>query len=891
MAFKFTKNTFSKEVRSTIRDRIEIEIGDSKQPDFKPQFKVMRWNNEVNFSMRAQEHGSAVVQTVGEVIKYITPHYEVHQYEKPEASAMGGFEFEWVLNDIPASNTLFATIESKNLDFFYQPPLTQQEINDGHIRPDNIVGSYAVYHKTKGRWNDAKGNDYKTGKAFHIYRPKAVDAAGDWIWCELDINVDTGLLGVTINKSWLKKAMYPVIVDPTFGYDTVPGSFFEPANDQMRLKTGTSGAAGTGVSVSAYTKSNGSGTTRFKGIITSSALSILTNGIGPEQAFTSATEAWRSSTFSVGPTIAASTNYHAGIVWTDDGSGVGYLGYDSGGASGNSKSHSNNYASPVNPTGASPSTSIYAIYATYDVPSSEVTITKSMGYAIISDQSKTKGLQYTLLTEPSPIQKGMEYVIKTEQAVGFITRTDVTPASVGSWQTVSKPAGVPDTASGLIIHIENPGVSSRTIGLRKKGSTDNRTMVHVGQTHDRAFVGLDSNGDFEAYVEYSGQVVYVEGWFEESHVAFLDNSIDISPGTTGSWQDVDITSHVVGTEIRGAIVEIVRGATAYEVGLRKKGSTDDRHPDLYSHSWMMIGVDSNKELQAYIEHADVEVHLIGYVRTGFVFNTNATDLSPTAGTTYEERTLDASAAGAFVEVVGSFNEPYLIRKDGDTDTLGESRTFYTRAFAVCEVSTAQKIEVYGFDTSVDMYLVAYPTQPVSQSTTKSMGYAILTSQTVQKGLIYRLLTDATPITKALAYFISNSPSAIQKALGYTVIADKLVQKVMTYHLVGQGESDYSITKSLGYAILTSQTVQKSMAYRIITTAADITKALVYMIIGSTIKTKPLSYKIIKTRSVQKTMTYHILGQSEWVKYPRPSVGTWNSLGKPADDDWTIIEKP
>jgi len=43
---------FGLEAKSEPKDRIQTEIGDSKDPTtFQPQVKVMRWDNEVNFSV------------------------------------------------------------------------------------------------------------------------------------------------------------------------------------------------------------------------------------------------------------------------------------------------------------------------------------------------------------------------------------------------------------------------------------------------------------------------------------------------------------------------------------------------------------------------------------------------------------------------------------------------------------------------------------------------------------------------------------------------------------------------------------------------------------------------------------------------------------------------
>ena len=68
-------NTFLRFAKENPKDRIRVEIGDLEQPDFKPQFKFMRWSNEVNFSLRAEEKVGATVETEGEKIKYITPQY------------------------------------------------------------------------------------------------------------------------------------------------------------------------------------------------------------------------------------------------------------------------------------------------------------------------------------------------------------------------------------------------------------------------------------------------------------------------------------------------------------------------------------------------------------------------------------------------------------------------------------------------------------------------------------------------------------------------------------------------------------------------------------------------------------------------------------------------
>lgn len=135
-----------------------------------------------------------------------------------EEDEEGAFEFDIVLKEIPTSNVIEFTVNTKNLVFHKQEALTPEDKFNGARRPANVVGSYAVYHDSK------KGNEYQTGKISHIYRPRIFDANNNWVWGDLNVNTDTGILSITIPQDFLTTASYPVIVDPTFGYTTIGAS-------------------------------------------------------------------------------------------------------------------------------------------------------------------------------------------------------------------------------------------------------------------------------------------------------------------------------------------------------------------------------------------------------------------------------------------------------------------------------------------------------------------------------------------------------------------------------------------------------------------------------------------------------------------------------------------
>ena len=215
------------------KDEIKITIGDNtpvvekglfgatgdEVKEFTPKISLKRWN-EVEFSLTPKGLENVATKDKdlifeGDKIKFKTPKMDFEMFETTEGE--GGYKYIWYLNEKPASNKVEFQIESSGLDFFYQPPLTQEYQNgyseefqkeiivsetqvkdlEGNVlveRPENVVGSYAVYHSTKGGMNDSAGKEYKVGKAFHIYRPHIIDATGAETWGNL--HIENGIYNV-----------------------------------------------------------------------------------------------------------------------------------------------------------------------------------------------------------------------------------------------------------------------------------------------------------------------------------------------------------------------------------------------------------------------------------------------------------------------------------------------------------------------------------------------------------------------------------------------------------------------------------------------------------------------------------------------------------------------
>ncbi len=280
----------------------KVEIGDRESKDFKPHIKLNRWGGECFIKVGLPIKGKRDPVIEGNKVKWIEPNLEAHLYplEAKGQNELDGFEFEIILKKKPKTNQIVLNIETRGLRFFYQPALTQQEIDSGAVRPDNVVGSYAVYHATKGGMVDSRGKNYKAGKAFHIYRPRIEDADGKWVWGELQYT-GTQLI-TTIPQDFLDSAKYPIrhAAGDTFGYTDAGVSF--RALDDIRGYLFT-GAAGTASKLTAYLEFfNPPGSTNVKAAIYLHSDSSLVEGSG-DSSIASDGAAWKD--FTVTPSISA----------------------------------------------------------------------------------------------------------------------------------------------------------------------------------------------------------------------------------------------------------------------------------------------------------------------------------------------------------------------------------------------------------------------------------------------------------------------------------------------------------------------------------------------------------------------------------------------------------
>ncbi len=353
MNYKFRDKTYFAKPKDDDRDRIHLELGDSKVPDkFIPQMKIMRWDNEVNCSIRLIEDDvesaeSPIIIAEDGKIKHIKGKREAHFYhiqndEYPEGAA----EFEILLKEKPVTNKIEFSLNTKGLKFNKQVSLKElynigfQEkykdkngkvvfrtvgfVSDTDIfdtegkpwdhRDKDIIGSYAVYcAENKINFKDRKV--YGKGKVGHIYFPSLIDANGWKIRAEnLQIKTNEngkGKLIVTIPQDFLNNAVYPVrhAAGLTFGYTTAGNSRYILNNSYSYVTGDTfTGAAGTLVSMSVSAATLSGNANCQMAVYDNASPSNYVDNTG-SVLINSATKSWWTSNVTVGATSSTVQYY------------------------------------------------------------------------------------------------------------------------------------------------------------------------------------------------------------------------------------------------------------------------------------------------------------------------------------------------------------------------------------------------------------------------------------------------------------------------------------------------------------------------------------------------------------------------------------------------------
>jgi hypothetical protein len=215
---------------------------------------------------------------------------------------------------------------SKGVSFYYQDELTQEEINEGFSRPDEVVGSYAVYCDKAGHFKKRNGEtivNYSTGKIGHIYAPYWTDAANKKIKGTQRI-VNDFLIFDLPPQEWINGAILPIKLDPNIGYTTIGGTNY--TSEPRARFSGQSTASSGGTASKIWFYISGGWNRTFEAGYYDSSNNLVDSGT-KSSGFTN--NAWNS--VDVTGTITNGSTYAPAVAWSTTGYGTAKADYTGSG--------------------------------------------------------------------------------------------------------------------------------------------------------------------------------------------------------------------------------------------------------------------------------------------------------------------------------------------------------------------------------------------------------------------------------------------------------------------------------------------------------------------------------------------------------------------------------
>lgn len=379
-------------IADNINGRADVAIGNDVYGDrVGPCLRASRFGGRVSLTIDARDVlpdvASEKLVMVGDVAAI-----ETEQVRLDAGSSKGerhrwylkddGIEWEILwdkLSDVPISGAVkFDLGFPDGLDFHYQPALSAEEIDDGATRPENVVGSIAVYWKQAGRYlrGEKEIVNFETGKFCHIYRPEVIDANGERAWCQWIYT--QGRLTAMLPMDWMRAAAYPVILDPEFGYtsqgDTPSNANLHAnAHNNTYVHSGTTGETVTDVTV--YRSFTFAGGGQAHCALYDFAAGVPGNRLTAQLNPPIGTGWWTQSGLSI--SLSTGTDYSLAIYTA---SSVRDFFYDdTGGTETRFADHTSGLTDPWTDTSASSQNRVFSIYATFTAAPSGGIIRKLVG--------------------------------------------------------------------------------------------------------------------------------------------------------------------------------------------------------------------------------------------------------------------------------------------------------------------------------------------------------------------------------------------------------------------------------------------------------------------------------------------------------------------------------
>ena len=229
----------------------------------------------------------------------------------------------------------------------------------------------------------------------------------------------------------------------------------------------------------------------------------------------------------------------------------------------------------------------------------------------------------------------------------FITPTPLTWVTVGTtqWVTYNLSGIVPSNATGVILNYGQSAGTQNIILVRSTGSTFSALPGAVTGASEQTvlYSGIDSNLNIEVYTQASAtNSLWVLGYFTSYDGGLFTNPIQQSATTSSTWTSYDFSVYGSTTAV-AAIIYL----PYYNGAVRINGSTDtfgNGNESAPGARYHIVGLDASKICQIFTSGSQLP-YLVGFITSGFVWNTNAILRTPSTAGSFQPLTARSNAIG------------------------------------------------------------------------------------------------------------------------------------------------------------------------------------------------------------------------------------------------------
>ncbi|MEE8363918.1 MAG: hypothetical protein V3S18_07605, partial [Dehalococcoidia bacterium] len=311
--------------------------------------------------------------------------------------------------------------------------------------------------------------------------------------------------------------------------------------------------------------------------------------------------------------------------------------------------------------------------------------------------------------------------------IWFTDASDITPGTPDEWVNLDLSAYLPLGATGAVVEVVNSD-KNKLFSAVVRGVEDTREYMASptaqrlgGKNHRWQVVKVDASRQIQGYVESITKIqLQLIGYTVGTDPEYWTTPPDITPGTTGAWTAVDVSSSV-DSDATGVILMIDSVGTDTVFGVRETGGAFNDLAHVISgqgNTVYFVGIDADDRFDMYLADGTVNVYLVAQTKGSVVFYTDDIALTDPPIKSWEPMDADdygipdaANGVVLYAQNHDNKAKDIAFRKAGSSDDWEKRVWPAGHIQGLVGIDAANVWEEFIEKDNADVFIAAYTTGP------------------------------------------------------------------------------------------------------------------------------------------------------------------------------------